>query len=232
MAARRNLEVSEIFVSIQGEGASAGQPCIFLRLAGCNLRCQWCDTRYAWDFATFDRRQQVVTHDVEAIHAQLVASGRERLVVTGGEPLLQQPALAHLLASLASYWYVEVETNGTLVPLPGLLDRVTQWNVSPKLVNSGEPAPRRLVVEALEAFRDSGRAWLKLVVEDPSDLDEVRQLVAMASWPADRVLLMPQGANVAELRAKDGWIGEAGARLGYRLSPRLHVERWGGVRGR
>jgi organic radical activating enzyme len=226
------LEVSEIFVSIQGEGASAGQPCVFLRLAGCNLRCGWCDTKYTWDFTTYDRGREVTTQSVEAVARRLEGCGSRRLVVTGGEPLLQQSALGALLAELDSTWLVEVETNGTVVPNVALLARVDQWNVSPKLGNSGEPATRRLVWPVLAALRATNRAWLKLVVDDPTDLEEARDLVGKAAWPERRVLLMPQGATVAALRQRDGWVTRASARHGYGVSPRLHVERWGGARGR
>ncbi len=231
MHARPGLEVSEIFSSIQGEGASAGQPCVFLRLAGCNLSCCWCDTRYAWDFARYDRRREVVTQDVAELARCLVAEGRERLVVTGGEPLLQQGALVALFLNVPSQWTIEIETNGTISPHPDLLARVDQWNVSPKLANSGEPRERRVAAGALACLRDTGRAWLKLVVAAPGDVDEAESLVRELAWPAARVLLMPQGASPAQLGRRGAWLGAAARQRGFGVSPRLHVERWGGARG-
>ena len=232
VAGPRRLEVSEIFTSIQGEGASAGQPCVFLRLAGCNLRCRWCDTAYAWDFARYDRSREVATESIDAVVAKLESSGPSRLVITGGEPLLQQPAVAAVLERLGAAWVVEVETNGTVVSLPVLRARVDQWNVSPKLSNSGEPEDRRLNLVALATLRDTRRAWLKLVVEDTADLSEVSQLIRATAWPKHRVLLMPQAATRAELRRQTPLLVAASAGLGYGLSPRLQVERWDGARGR
>ena len=226
------LEVSEIFASIQGEGASAGQPCVFLRLAGCNLRCRWCDTAYAWDFASYDRSRETSTENVEAVAARLESSGQSRLVITGGEPLLQQQALAALLERLGGGWLVEVETNGTVVASPALRGRVDQWNVSAKLSNSDEPEARRLNVGALSVLRDTDRAWLKLVVDDAADLAEVNQLVRATDWPRHRVLLMPQASTRSELHRRTPLLVEASAGLGYALSPRLHIERWNGARGR
>ena len=64
-AEEQQLEVSEIFESVQGEGASVGQPCLFVRLAGCNLKCAWCDTRYAWDFGSGECGAQARAMSVE-----------------------------------------------------------------------------------------------------------------------------------------------------------------------
>ena len=100
----------EIFASVQGEGPSAGEPTAFVRLSRCNLACVWCDTAYTWHFAgderphrsgqTFDRKANQVTLEVEEVAARIAALGQRRLVVTGGEPMLQAPALAQLLALL------------------------------------------------------------------------------------------------------------------------------------
>ena len=96
----------EIFASVQGEGPSAGEPTAFVRLSRCNLACVWCDTAYTWHFAgderphrsgqTFDRKANQVTLEVEEVAARIAALGQRRLVVTGGEPMLQAPALAQL----------------------------------------------------------------------------------------------------------------------------------------
>lgn len=227
----RTLKVSEIFESIQGEGASAGQPAVFLRLATCNLHCSWCDTKYTWDFNNHRYEDEVHTRGVESVRNELEAACARRLVVTGGEPLLQQASLAVLLAALDRSFCVEVETNGTLAPAPELARRVDQWNVSPKLSKSGNREGLRLRPQVLGVFLATERAWLKLVVADEADVEEAERLIAELGWPRSRALLMPEARTREELAARTPFVAAASLARGLGLSPRLHVERWGGRRG-
>lgn len=228
----RSFKVSEIFQSIQGEGPSAGLPCMFVRLATCNLRCSWCDTRYSWDFARYDYATEVTSVSIEALRSRIALSGETRLVITGGEPLIQQDLLGRLCEQLSAELAIEIETNGTLVPSESLCARVDQWNVSPKLSNSGEPRERRLELAALARLRATGRAWLKLVVGGPDDSVEARELVELLGWPAERVMLMPLAASAEDLRRLGPPVLSAAGKLGFRYSPRLHIEQFGGERGR
>ena len=99
--------VSEIFRSLQGEGKSQGRPCTFIRLAGCNLRCAWCDTSYAWEGG---EKMSVM----EVLDRVWLLNGRQ-ICITGGEPLLQREDLLELLKKFRLHGYtVEIETNGTL----------------------------------------------------------------------------------------------------------------------
>ena len=104
-----------------------------MRLSRCNLACVWCDTAYNWHFTgdnrphrddeTYERAANQVTLDEEDTASRIAALGQPRLVVTGGEPLLQAPALARMLAALPPHdppIRVEVETNGTVAPPPAL----------------------------------------------------------------------------------------------------------------
>ena len=225
------LKVSEVFESIQGEGASAGAPSVFLRLATCNLRCSWCDTKYTWDWNRYRYDDEVHERSVEAAAQAIRKSGQPRLVVTGGEPLLQQDGLASLLDLLDPELVIEVETNGTMMPIEPLVQHVDQWNVSPKLANSGDPDDKRLRPDALRALRDTGRAWLKLVVAGGDDLAEAKELASRLDWPIARVLLMPEAADRETLRRRSPDVAAACRDLGYRFSPRLHIELWGGRRG-
>jgi len=221
----------EIFASVQGEGASAGVPSTFIRLALCNLRCDWCDTAYTWDWERFDRAEQTLKLAVGAVLERVLALPPANIVITGGEPLLQRHALAPLLAALRGHGYrIEVETNGTIPPgeLAGLVD---QWNVSPKLSHSGNEGLGRIRPEVLRAFAAGPGAWLKLVVRDPADLPEVEAVVRESGFPASRVILMPEGRVPAELDARGAWIAELCMRHGYRFSTRLHVLLWGDRRG-
>jgi len=224
--------VSEIFESVQGEGRSAGRACTFLRLANCNLKCSWCDTKYTWDWTKHDRAREVHELSVKVVADQVRRSRTELLVVTGGEPLLQQPAIEALLEELGSRYSVEVETNGTLAPSPALSLRVSQWNVSPKLANSGEPLKRRLVTRAVQALLRTKNAWFKFVCEDATlDPAEVLDIARAAGIPDDRISLMPQAATRGELSRRSLPIVQESVRRGWGFSPRLHVQLWGGKRG-
>jgi organic radical activating enzyme len=230
-AAQPPLLVSEIFESVQGEGVSAGAPAVFLRLARCNLHCRYCDTRYTWDFERYRFEDEVHERSVADVAAELAQSTTGRLIVTGGEPMMQQRALAVLLGALSTATFVEVETNGTLAPDAALAERVDQWNVSPKLSNGGDPEGLRIRPAALAALLATERAYLKLVVGNTADVVEAEALVAGSGWPRERVLLMPEAANRAELAERSGFVREAALVRGFRASPRLHVERWDGARG-
>ncbi len=224
-----SLRISEVFDSVQGEGPSVGIPCTFLRLAGCNLACSWCDTPYSWDWRRFARDANTTVASVDQLLQRL--RNTQRLVITGGEPLLQQRELRTLVANLPADLPVEVETNGTIRPSLPLLERVGQWNVSPKLRNSGEPSNRRDMPEALLALRDTDRAWLKFVVETAADADEAQSWATQLNWPRHRVQLMPRAARRDEYRRVLPLVQQWCAERELKLSPRLHVERWDGQRG-
>jgi organic radical activating enzyme len=228
----RPLRVSEIFESVQGEGPTAGAPSVFLRLAVCNLACSWCDTKYTWDWAHHRYEDEVHPMSIDEVGRRISDGRSRRLVVTGGEPLLQRRELEALLAEVPADFYVEVETNGTVFAGEVLTARVDQWNVSPKLANSGEPAESRLKLDVLQSFRDSGRAFLKLVAEGEPDAAEIEELIRQVDWPRDRILVMPQASNRIDLAEKGPRIDALADRLRLRTSPRLHVLNWDGKRGK
>jgi 7-carboxy-7-deazaguanine synthase len=225
------LKVSEIFDSLQGEGPSTGAPATFLRLALCNLACRFCDTAYTWDFERFRYEEEVSVEPVDALSERLRRAAGGRLIVTGGEPLVQWKALEKLFERLPEALVIEIETNGTLSPSERLLARVNQWNVSPKLENSGEALEDRIHRAALVTLRDSGRAYLKLVVGSEADAAEAERLARELAWPRERVQLMPLAATREELSARSGLVAKEALARGLRFSSRLHVELWGGRRG-
>ncbi|MBA4050758.1 MAG: pyrroloquinoline quinone biosynthesis protein PqqE, partial [Erythrobacter sp.] len=177
----------EIFASLQGEGPSMGMPVAFVRLSRCNLACTWCDTAYTWRFEgdnrphrdgiAFDRKANQVTLSPQDTAERIAALGQKRLVITGGEPLLQAGALAEMLGHLPDI-AVEIETNGTVAPPARLNVRVDQYNVSPKLSHSGNPADLALIPERLDAWATEPRAFLKFVIASPADVDEVAAIHA------------------------------------------------------
>ena len=223
----------EIFHSIQGEGVSMGVPSVFLRLATCNLACHWCDTKYTWDWKNFDYQSEVVDLDQEDIQARIQAFDCSHVVITGGEPLLQQAELEPLVAALTSEGHTfEVETNGTIVPIPGMLRHIGQWNVSPKLRTSGNSADLREIPSAIAAFAEMPTAFFKFVVTEESDIDEVCALRDTYKLDPDRVLLMPEGRTPAALEEKSSWLAAACVKHGFRFTTRLHIILWGDERGR
>ena len=230
----------ELFASVQGEGPSTGMPVAFVRLSRCNLACVWCDTPYTWHFAgdtrphlgqaTYDRRANQVTLSEAEVAERIAALGQSRLVVTGGEPLLQAPALARLLAHLPGI-SVEIETNGTTSAPPALDARIDQFNVSPKLRHSGNPAELALLPERLAHYAADPRAFFKFVIAAPADVDEVLALQQTYAMPPERVFLMAEGTDSATLRARQQWLVPIALAHGFRLSDRLHIHLFGDTRG-
>jgi 7-carboxy-7-deazaguanine synthase len=225
------LRLSEIFDSLQGEGVNAGMPCRFVRLALCNLHCHYCDTKYTWDFEHFDYEKEVHEVALGQVVEQLSSAPAGHVVVTGGEPLLQQRALAKVFEQVPRELFLEIETNGTRVPSASLLERVNQWNVSPKLASAGDSEAMRIRPEALLALRDSGRAYLKLVVRSERDRDEAEALRVRFGFARERTLLMPEAATPEELQARSPAVAAWSQALSVRFSSRLHVTLWGGRRG-
>ena len=223
----------EIFHSIQGEGVSMGVPSVFLRLATCNLTCRWCDTKYTWDWQNFDYQTEVVELDGDEIIRRVRAFHCSHVVITGGEPMVQQADLEPLVESLAAEGYTfEVETNGTIIPIPGILRHIGQWNVSPKLRTSGNTQARREIPPALETFAQLPGAYFKFVVTGESDVDEVCTLRDRYKLTPDRVLLMPEGRTPDALEKQSSWLPEACLKHGFRFTTRLHILLWGDERGR
>ncbi|MGH6786235.1 MAG: 7-carboxy-7-deazaguanine synthase QueE [Novosphingobium sp.] len=223
----------EIFASIQGEGPSAGLPCAVVRLSRCNLACSWCDTAYTWRFTgpdAYDRKaEQVVLSEADTA-ARIVALGESRLVITGGEPLLQGAALARMAALLPGMT-IEIETNGTAAPHPALDALVSQYNVSPKLKHSGNRIDLALIPERLAHWTSEPKAYFKFVVSAPEDLAEVLELQTRYAIPGERLFLMPEGTDSAALRARAEWLAPLAATHGMRFSDRLHIHLYGDTRG-
>lgn len=230
----------EIFASLQGEGPSLGRPSVFVRLSRCNLACHWCDTAYTWRFTgdnrphrdelAFERTANQLVLEEAEVAERIAALGGSRLVITGGEPLLQGAALARMVAGLPGL-HVEIETNGTVVPHPALDPLVHQYNVSPKLAHSGNPADLALIPERLAAWAADPRAFFKFVIASPDDLAEVRTLAARHTFEAERVFIMPEGTSPAVLTARLRWLAPLVLAEGWRLTDRLHIHLYGDTRG-
>jgi len=235
----------EIFHSLQGEGVSVGCPSVFVRLSGCNLNCHWCDTPYTWNFsgtdfahrddrargaAKYDRASNSLILPVEAVARAITAFDCRRIIFTGGEPLLQQPALAQLCTLLGDKYHIEIESNGTVALTPAFDACVDQLNLSPKLARSQNDSTR-INAAALSGFADDPRAWFKFVVAAPGDVAEVLALLDQYAIPRERVLLMPEGVTSAVLREREKWLSPLCLQHGLMMSDRLHIHLYGDTRG-
>ena len=162
--------ISEIFYSIQGEGNLAGTPAIFVRTGKCNLQCTWCDTKYTWhpDFSDYSEWPiKKVVQEAENLAKRNVC---RHLVITGGEPMLQQEDVMKIRRDFPDF-FIEMETNGSVPNRmgEGVID---QFNISPKLSNSGN--------RAYQLRLRADNAIYKFVIDQPSDLEEIESYVAAA----------------------------------------------------
>jgi organic radical activating enzyme len=226
------MQVNEIFKSIQGEGPNFGKPAIFLRTAQCNLKCTWCDTKYTWDWENYDFQKEVNEMTIDEIKCAILDLEINHLVITGGEPLLQQDDLADLLSFLKPNFYVEIETNCTILPNKMLTDLVDQWNVSPKTENSGNPLELYENNECYYFFANQENCFFKYVVENEADIPEIKKFVTKYKIPEKRVQLMTQASTKEEIRIREKSISELAKSNNFAFSPRLHVAMWGSQRGK
>lgn len=210
----------------------SGTPAVFLRLAYCNLSCIWCDTKYTWDWETYDPLKQVVEMSPEEIMNQILKYRCKWLVVTGGEPMVQQKQLIPLLKKLKSQdFFIEIETNGTILPDPRFGDLVGHWSVSPKLANSGNTLALRNIPDCFNFFSASSISHLKFVIKSQSDIDEVRNIMSTYKVAGNKVILMPEAQKLDDLADRSRWLVEICKTQGCLFSTRLQVLLWGDKRG-
>lgn len=225
-----HLNINEVFgPTIQGEGRNAGQLCSFVRTANCNLSCSWCDTPYTWDWTRFDRATEVRRMVVEDV-AEQVAALEGRIIISGGEPLLQSAALTRLMEYAPDRAY-DIETNGTR-PLRGTYDLLANITCSPKVIPSAGQGSNMTVVD--EEVLTHPRADFKFVVADQRDLDAVlrwRDEHASLVNLDGRVWVMPEGTDHATLTGRSPWLMEAASNHLLNFTSRLHVYGWADTRG-
>lgn len=231
------LAVSEVFgPTFQGEGRSVGRRCVFLRLGGCNLKCSWCDTAYTWDWARYDPKAEVRRLSVGVVIDELDALTFRQpdptlLVVSGGEPMLQQRALKILLDSTI-YRDVEIETNGTVALNPDWMSGVfgVKFNISPKLAHSGNGVTYRTSV--LKEYIQTYECTFKFVVREVGDLNEVDWVVDKAGVHQNAVYIMAEGVDPGVVRNRMVELAPHVIARGWNMTPRMHINLWGDKRGR
>jgi 7-carboxy-7-deazaguanine synthase len=227
------VPVSEIFLSVQGEGIYAGAPSVFLRTYRCNLTCTWCDSKYTWlDQEKSEAGVEYALMPTSVLMDKITSYGCRHLVLTGGEPLLHQRVLAPILGSLKrDGYFIEVETNGTIAPSTELSESVDCFNVSPKISNSMIDESVRIRPDSIRAFVLSEKAWFKFVVCDLKDVAEIEGMLSRFGISRERVMLMPEGIDEATLLARSRWLVDICKEKGFRFSLRLHILLYGNRRG-
>jgi 7-carboxy-7-deazaguanine synthase len=228
------LPIAETFASIQGEGKLTGVPSWLVRVAGCNLRCTWCDTPYtSW-------APQGASRSVDELAEEAINTGLKHAVLTGGEPMLF-PAIVALAARLsAAGMHTTMETAGTVDQEVS----VDLMSLSPKLSNStpsqredgkfaAEHDARRINTPVLQKLLQRGTdVQFKFVVQYPSDIHEIEALMkTLTGWNPGDVLLMPQGYQGEPSEALRKLLVNACLSRGWRYCDRLHIRLFGNTRG-
>ncbi|MFC1676351.1 7-carboxy-7-deazaguanine synthase QueE [Planctomycetota bacterium] len=213
------IRIVEIFYSLQGEGFLAGRPSVFIRLAGCPLRCGYCDTKYAWDeSAGKDYSIEQIVEAIEKYPAEFV-------VVTGGEPMVN-PELGKLVTAIKAVGkHITIETAGIAFATDLACDLMS---ISPKLSNA---TPDGLDVTVLRQLVESYEYQFKFVVDRPADIDEIDQtLTQIPNVDMAMVMLMPQATSRAEYLEKAPMVAQLCKQAHLAFSPRLQTILWNNER--
>lgn len=213
-----NIRINEMFVSIQGEGVAIGVPTLFIRTAGCDLRCRWCDTPYA----LLD--SQGTDWTVEGVVDEARRQGARNVCITGGDPLRQKEATVQLTERLISEGFrVVIETSGAY-SIEGFPDsEMLVFSMDIKLPGSGMHG--RNMYSNLHLLKKQDQ--LKFIVADMNDYEFAKSVMNRYPVPCE-IIMTPVGGR--ELR----WLAEAVLkdRLDVRVLPQLHKFIWGDERGR
>jgi len=207
-----------------------GVPSVFVRVAGCPLRCKWCDTKYAWDKSAGEEMS------IEAIAEKVLAFEVRHVVVTGGEPLVNDELISLIDAIDDPSLHITIETSG-IEYVGGL--KCDLMSISPKLSNSVEadsgekPEVEPLNINAMQRLIDEYDYQIKFVVDSPDDLDEIAGVIAkLENINPYKIMLMPQASTKVEYVKKLPMVAEIAKNTGFALSPRLQVELWGNSKGK
>ena len=227
------IRISEIFHSVQGEGRFTGTPSVFIRTSGCNLRCWFCDTRYAsWE-------PEGDSWNVDAIVDAATKWTTSHVVITGGEPMIFDE-IQELCEELhRKKRHITIETAGTIQRNIAC----DLWSISPKLSNSTpigyatdewvkQHDARRKKPDVVRSLMAQGDYQLKFVVGSILDAEEVLEyLKELGEWDRDRVMLMPRGTTTEDLRLHSTWLTSWCRDHDLRLCDRAHIYWFGNRRG-
>lgn len=235
----KKIAISEVFYSVQGEGKTVGVPSVFVRLGGCNLMCggmgtqfdgelhnnaEWrCDTVEVWMKAQSKEPKDVLPEDcIEAI------KNGAHIILTGGEPMMQQTQLEEFMKyikfDLGVDAFYEVETNGTILPSEYLLNNISLWNCSPKLESSGNDKSTTYKPEVIKEL-NRHNAIFKFVVSSEKDWDEIKKDYFYLI-DKEKVYLMPAGENQELLNNNKETVIELAKKNYLNFTTRLHIDIW------
>ena len=205
------MKVSEVFCSIQGEGPQVGMVTNFIRLSGCNLSCDWCDSKYAQK-----GKEMSIQQIIESLNSHC-----RNVVITGGEPFIHKD-LYTLIKSLSNY-NIYIESNGTI--FDSRLIGIATFIISPKLEFLNDD-----YVSVLKKW--SIHSTFKFVIETVDDFDHARFLCERLE-KFDDVYFMPKGTEEEQLKKNMLSLAKLIKDIApwIRLSPRLQIYLWGNKRG-
>lgn len=224
--------INEIFYSVQGEGSLVGVPSVFVRIAGCPLRCKWCDTKYALPF------DAGTEYSVQRLLTDLNRYPTHHIIITGGEPFACNQLEAVCGALKAGSVHITIETAG-IEYIENL--KCDLLSISPKLKNSIPADPKSAAehkqycrrFDKIQKLIDNYDYQLKFVVDEPADLDDIAgALKQLKNVDPDRVYLMPQAVTRDEYIEKSLYLVEVCKQTGFAFSPRLQVELYNRRRGK
>ncbi len=201
------MHISEIFHSLQGEGKDIGLPTSFIRTTGCNLRCEWCDTRYAWEGGK--------KMSIREIKDKIKDFDCQRLCITGGEPLLQDD-LIELIDSLLPKYKINVETNGSL-DISELIERDLRVSMDYKTPSSG--MTDKMKNENLDILRKKDQ--LKFVISDQRDYDYSLEFIKREALQCEIIMQPTKNWNLRDLANS-----VLGDEIDVRVLPQLHKIIW------
>ena len=230
------MKISELFFSIQGEGELTGVPSVFVRTSGCNLRCRWCDTKYAsWK----PEGENVTIND---LLDKVCSYPARHVVISGGEPMIAKgiEEFTHLLKESGKH--ITIETAGTISPNGIQCDLVS---LSPKLSDStpkegdinkewiDRHESKRLDYDILSEWVNSYNFQLKFVVSKEEEINEIQNVISRIEGKIlpEKVLLMPEGIDPDTLRSRYDLLIDLCKENGYRLCHRLHIDLFGNTPG-
>ena len=230
------MKISELFFSIQGEGELTGVPSVFVRTSGCNLRCRWCDTKYAsWK----PEGENVTIND---LLDKVCSYPARHVVISGGEPMIAKgiEEFTHLLKESGKH--ITIETAGTISPNGIQCDLAS---LSPKLSDStpkegdinkewiDRHESKRLDYDILSEWVNSYNFQLKFVVSKEEEIKEIQNVISRIEGKIlpEKVLLMPEGINPDTLRSRYDLLIDLCKENGYRLCHRLHIDLFGNTPG-
>ena len=230
------MKISELFFSIQGEGELTGVPSVFVRTSGCNLRCRWCDTKYAsWK----PEGENVTIND---LLDKVCSYPARHVVISGGEPMIAKgiEEFTHLLKESGKH--ITIETAGTISPNGIQCDLAS---LSPKLSDSTPKEgdinkewidrhdSKRLDYDILSEWVNSYNFQLKFVVSKEEEIKEIQNVISRIEGKIlpEKVLLMPEGIDPDTLRSRYDLLIDLCKENGYRLCNRLHIDLFGNTPG-